>query len=142
MGGSNGARLGNAAALVRVASSFPPHRDSPAEPDSVGRQRRLLVELFRLIGEQVNGSGNGRGNEVVDVEKAAGAVAPVPSELSPRLRQTLRHLLEGDGEKQIAAKLGVSRHTVHVYVKSLYRRFDVCSRSELLAHFIRTRPGD
>jgi DNA-binding CsgD family transcriptional regulator len=59
------------------------------------------------------------------------------SGLSPRHRQTLQRLLAGDSEKQIAAHLGVSPHTVHVYVKALYRRFDVSSRGELLARFIR-----
>ena len=53
--------------------------------------------------------------------------------LSPRQRETLRHLLTGDGEKQVAAKLGVSKHTVHIYVKALHKHFGVSSRSELLA---------
>jgi DNA-binding CsgD family transcriptional regulator len=53
--------------------------------------------------------------------------------LSPRERQTLDGLLDGLAEKQIAASLGLSRHTVHEYVKALYRRFDVTSRAELVA---------
>jgi DNA-binding CsgD family transcriptional regulator len=57
--------------------------------------------------------------------------------LSPRHEQTLRRLLAGDSEKQIARHLGVSHHTVHVYVKALYRHFDVSSRGELLARFVR-----
>jgi DNA-binding CsgD family transcriptional regulator len=57
--------------------------------------------------------------------------------LSPRLQQTLECLLEGDGEKQVAARLGLSRHTVHEYVGQLYRRFGVCSRPELLALCLR-----
>lgn len=62
---------------------------------------------------------------------------PLLAGLSPRVRQTLDRLLEGDSEKQIAAKLGVSRHTVHVYIKNLYRHFSVNSRGELLARFVR-----
>jgi DNA-binding CsgD family transcriptional regulator len=58
------------------------------------------------------------------------------SKLPPRQRQTLDRLLAGDSEKQIAARLQVSKHTVHIYVKSLYRRFGVCSRGELLAQFV------
>lgn len=54
------------------------------------------------------------------------------------MRQTLTHLLRGDSEKQVAAKLGVSQHTVHVYVKSLYRHFGVSSRGELMARYIKT----
>jgi hypothetical protein len=41
--------------------------------------------------------------------------------------------MKGDSEKQIARALGVSPHTVHVYVKMLYRYFDVHSKGELLA---------
>jgi DNA-binding CsgD family transcriptional regulator len=55
--------------------------------------------------------------------------------LGPRLRQTLGRLLAGDSEKQIALRLDISRHTVHVYVKNLYRRFEVNSRGELMAKF-------
>jgi len=57
--------------------------------------------------------------------------------LTIRQRQTLYRLLAGDSEKQVAAGLGLSRHTVHVHVKSLYRTFKVHSRNELLAKFVR-----
>jgi two-component system nitrate/nitrite response regulator NarL len=52
------------------------------------------------------------------------------------MRQTLALLLAGDSEKQIAHRLGLSQHTVHVYVKALYRRYDVSSRGELLARWV------
>ena len=64
---------------------------------------------------------------------------PRPSELAPRLRQTLRCLLEGDSEKQIAARLHLSGGTVHQYVTGLYRYFRVSSRAELMAYFLRRR---
>ncbi|HXE52063.1 MAG TPA: LuxR C-terminal-related transcriptional regulator [Tepidisphaeraceae bacterium] len=60
--------------------------------------------------------------------------------LSIRLRQTLSLLLEGLSEKQAARKLGLSDRTVHDYVTMLYKHFDVCSRAELLAYFIRRVP--
>lgn len=53
--------------------------------------------------------------------------------LSPRKRQTLDGLLSGLSEKEIANGLGLSLHTVHDYVKSLYRQFGVSTRGELLA---------
>jgi len=62
---------------------------------------------------------------------------PSPDELSPRLRQTLASLLEGDSEKQGAARLSLSRATTHEYVTALYRHFKVGSRAQLLAHVIR-----
>jgi len=54
------------------------------------------------------------------------------SELPPRLTQTLDHLLQGLSEKQVAIALGLSRHTVHNYVKALHQRFNVNSRAELI----------
>lgn len=54
-------------------------------------------------------------------------------DLSPRLKQTFQLLLGGDGVKKIADELGVSLHTVNGYVKTVYRRFNVRSRVELIA---------
>lgn len=58
-------------------------------------------------------------------------------ELSPRDRRTLEHLLAGESEKQIAARIGRSPHTVHTHVKRIYRRLGVSSRAELLARCLR-----
>lgn len=65
------------------------------------------------------------------------AEKPGVSGLSPRLRQTLDCLLEGDSEKQVAARLGLSETTVHQYVGALYQHFRVNSRASLFAHFMR-----
>ena len=56
--------------------------------------------------------------------------------LPPSLRRTLDRLLLGESEKQIAEKLGISRHTVHGYIKQLYARLGVHSRAELMARWI------
>jgi DNA-binding NarL/FixJ family response regulator len=55
------------------------------------------------------------------------------SKLTPRVRQTLACLIEGDSEKQAAARLGLSPATIHQYVMVLYRHFEVRSRAQLLA---------
>lgn len=65
------------------------------------------------------------------------AAEPTPKNLPRRLRQTLACLVEGDTEKQVAARLGLSPATVHQYVTVLYRRFRVTSRGQLLAHVMR-----
>ncbi len=62
---------------------------------------------------------------------------PREADLSPRQRQTLSLLLRGMSEKQIAGELQLSVHTVHVYVKSIYRNFQVSTRSELLARWVK-----
>jgi len=58
-------------------------------------------------------------------------------ELSPRLRETLDCLLSGSSEKAIAQELKLSPHTVHGYVKLIYRHFKVKSRAQLLAQWVR-----
>ena len=66
---------------------------------------------------------------------------PNTSGLTDRARQVLDALLDGDGEKQAAARLGITRSTVHGHAKRLYRHFGVCSRAELLAYFLRRYRG-
>lgn len=108
-------RLGDMGAMVRLMQPL-----NAATPDPILRKRRLVADLCRLIGSQVLAQdSNGQ------------------PRLSPRMEQTLRSLLSGDSEKQVAMKLGLSPHTVHVYVKALYKHFNVSSRGELLARWVR-----
>lgn len=60
--------------------------------------------------------------------------------LSKQLRATLDQLLAGRSEKEIAVLLGLRRPTVHQYIGQLYRHFNVASRAQLMAYFIRRRP--
>jgi len=110
-----GGRIGDMKTLVSLMRKY----DAlPVEP--IQQKRQLVAGLCKLLGSQL-GSSNHLG---------PGAGLP------PRLHQTLGRLLAGDSEKQIAARLGVSPHTIHVYVKNLYKRYKVNSRGELLAHFL------
>jgi len=71
---------------------------------------------------------------------SASTGAAAAQRLSPKQRIALRFLLSGDSEKQIAAKLRRSPHTVHMHVKAVYRTLGVTSRAELLSQFLQ-RPG-
>ena len=97
---------------------------APGERDFLAREQRLLdffhAEFGPLIGRAL-----------------VSAAEPSPEKLAPRLRQTLRCLLEGDSEKQVAARLGISYDTAHQYVTALYRHFGVHSRGQLVAHVLR-----
>lgn len=55
------------------------------------------------------------------------------NDLPPRLLQVLTMLCSGLSEKQVAARMELSVHTVHEHVRRLYRRFNVTSRGELIA---------
>jgi DNA-binding CsgD family transcriptional regulator len=48
-------------------------------------------------------------------------------------------LLAGMSDKEIAARLGISRHTVHDHTKRIYAHFDVHSRASLIARHVRIR---
>ncbi|QEH38581.1 Bacterial regulatory protein, luxR family [Aquisphaera giovannonii] len=71
---------------------------------------------------------------------------PSPADLPPRARQVLACFLEGDSDKQVARRLGISAHTVNQYAKRIFAHFGVQSRTELLARWIRRgwthRPPD
>jgi len=56
----------------------------------------------------------------------------IQKQLSPRLRELLNHLRGSESEKEIAARMGLSPHTVHNHIRRLYREFKVSSRAELL----------
>lgn len=52
---------------------------------------------------------------------------------SPRERDVLEMLLTGASEKMGAAKLNLSPHTFHGYVKTIYKKLRIGSRAELMA---------
>ena len=103
--------------------------DGPAPLSADGR-RQFIADYLKAVGSRVNPQ---------KATPRGAAALPRPElelHLSPRLRQTLARLLAGDSEKQVARHLALSKNTVHVYVKGLYRHFGVNSRGELLAKFV------
>ena len=111
---------------------------------AAGRGNLSGIFLGRAVGDRPFGQ-----REVLVVQIAHATLAPLiggplarfvepsPSALSPRARDVLRCLLEGDGDKQIASRLDIRQHTVNGYVKQIYAHFGVSSRSELLARWVR-----
>ncbi|MDB5173994.1 MAG: Transcriptional regulator, LuxR family [Phycisphaerales bacterium] len=138
-------RMGNVGAMVRVMRSLdaaPINGD--AKVDAAKAKRKLVADLCKLLGEQMGGKPVSRAVEPLPVAIDSATVSNgMDARLPPRMQQTLQRLLAGDAEKEIARRLGVSKHTVHVYVKALYRKFEVNSRGELLARFVNaTYRGD
>ena len=142
-------RQGDVHAMLRLMQPL----DASDTSDPPLRKRRLLADLCRLIGNEVNGNGhaaaapkgNGAANGHAHANGDGGDAAAQTVDavlnaqrLSRRMEQTLRSLLGGAGEKQIAAKLGLSHHTVRVYVEALYKKYGMCSRGELLARWVKS----
>jgi len=61
---------------------------------------------------------------------------PADCTFSRREKETLTLLLTGASEKVVAVKLALSRHTVHDYVKAIYKKLGVASRAELMARAV------
>ena len=64
---------------------------------------------------------------------------PMFASVALRYRRVLERLLTGQSEKEVASCLGLSRHTVHEYVKRIYKQLGVSSRAELMALWVRDR---
>lgn len=99
------------------------------EPDFSDRQKAVVAAAHALVAPLIGGP-------------LARFSDPSPSALPPRARQVLRCLLDGDGDKLIAARLGVTRAAVNQHVKRIFRHFGVASRAELLACWVRRGWGN
>jgi DNA-binding NarL/FixJ family response regulator len=90
-------RIGDPAAMLSVIK-----KSQAAVPPKVAVNRLIIANWCQLLLPRPFG-------------------ASMRHDLTPRMRQTLRRLLVGDQEKEIARRLNLSQNTVHVYVKALYR---------------------
>ena len=75
--------------------------------------------------------------KVVQSFKAAPARGDESVDLSPRDRSVLDGLAGGLAYKQIADELGVSIHTVRNYIRRIYEKLHVCTRTEAVAKFMK-----
>jgi DNA-binding NarL/FixJ family response regulator len=75
--------------------------------------------------------------KVVHSFKATPARGDESADLSPREHSVLDGLAGGLAYKQIADQLGVSIHTVRNYIRRIYEKLHVRSRTEAVAKFMR-----
>ena len=67
-----------------------------------------------------------------------GGVSAKPTEnLSTREQEVLDCLSQGFLYKEIAEKLGISYETVHTYIRRIYEKLQVRTRTEAVAKFLR-----
>jgi DNA-binding NarL/FixJ family response regulator len=66
------------------------------------------------------------------------AASPQPAgNLSPREQEVLDYLSQGFLYKEIAEKLSISYETVHTYIRRIYEKLQVRTRTEAVAKFLR-----
>lgn len=106
--------------------------DTPGELDvqaSISRDA-APKELVALVRE-------GRVPRLVpDVAPPPGGDDPLRA-LTDRQREVLRHLAEGASGPEVAARLGISEHTVRTHVQHILERLDVSSRLEAVTVGVR-----
>ena len=74
---------------------------------------------------------------VQSFQRAKSAAAEATEDLSPREREVLDCLSQGFLYKEIAEKLGISYETVHTYIRRIYEKLQVRTRTEAVAKFLR-----
>lgn len=60
-------------------------------------------------------------------------------ELTPREREVLALLVDGETSASLAAALGISLHTANAHIRSIYRKLEVRSRSQAVGRALRDR---
>jgi DNA-binding NarL/FixJ family response regulator len=74
--------------------------------------------------------------EVVRLLKRIPSPVDTSSDLSPREREVLESLAAGRTYKFIADEMGVSIHTVRTYIRRIYEKLHVQSRTEAVAKYL------
>jgi len=75
--------------------------------------------------------------KVVQSFQQTAATTQSTENLSPREQEVLDFLSHGFLYKEIADKMGVSYETVHTYVRRIYEKLQVRTRTEAVAKFLR-----
>ncbi len=100
----------------------------------------LLINLWRMVREQPFSDRDTQLVALITEEISpllrTGRLAPLSAGvtvLSPRLRQVADMLCSGMTEREVAAALGTSVHTVHNQARTIYRTLRISSRNQLIA---------
>jgi DNA-binding NarL/FixJ family response regulator len=102
-------------------------------------KRTTQAELLEAIREVHRGGSPMTTHIARKVVQALQHVSPtaLPSEiLSPREQEVLDCLARGFLYKEIAGKLGISYETVHTYIRRIYEKLQVRTRTEAVAKFL------
>lgn len=73
---------------------------------------------------------------VVQSFQKSGPSSKATENLSPREQEVLDYLSKGFLYKEIAEKLGISYETVHTYIRRIYEKLQVRTRTEAVAKFL------
>ena len=103
-------------------------------------KRAPRTELLEAIREVNNGGSpmtTHIARKVVQSFQKTGASTQPAENLSTREQEVLDCLSQGFLYKEIAEKLGISYETVHTYIRRIYEKLQVRTRTEAVAKFLR-----
>ncbi len=103
-------------------------------------KRAPRTELLEAIREVNNGGSpmtTHIARKVVQSFQKTGASTQPAENLSAREQEVLDCLSQGFLYKEIAEKLGISYETVHTYIRRIYEKLQVRTRTEAVAKFLR-----
>ncbi|HTI99190.1 MAG TPA: response regulator transcription factor [Dongiaceae bacterium] len=103
-------------------------------------KRTKSAELLDSIREVVNGGSPMTAHiarKVVQSFQRSAPAAAATENLSQREQEVLDCLAQGLIYKEIAEKLGISYETVHTYIRRIYEKLQVRTRTEAVAMFLR-----
>jgi DNA-binding NarL/FixJ family response regulator len=98
---------------------------------------KKLLEAIAEVREGGSPMSASIARKVVESFQAAPARGDESVDLSQRELSVINGLAEGLAYKQIADQLGVSIHTVRNYIRRIYEKLHVKSRTEAVAKFLR-----
>ena len=103
-------------------------------------KRTKSAELLEAIRDVIAGGSPMTAHiarKVVQSFQKTSASAQPSENLSPREQEVLDCLSHGFLYKEIAEKLGISYETVHTYIRRIYEKLQVRTRTEAVAKFLR-----
>jgi DNA-binding NarL/FixJ family response regulator len=103
-------------------------------------KRMPPAKLLEAITDVLGGGSpmsSGIARKVVQYFQRRQGQAPVREPLSPRETEVVEALAHGDAYKQIAERLNISIPTVRTYIRRVYEKLHVHSRTEAVAKYLR-----
>jgi DNA-binding NarL/FixJ family response regulator len=103
-------------------------------------KRTKSTELLEAIQDVLKGGSPMTAHiarKVVQSFQQTGPSNQATENLSPREQEVLDCLSQGFLYKEIAEKLGISYETVHTYIRRIYEKLQVRTRTEAVAKFLR-----
>ena len=99
--------------------------------------RAELLEAIREVHRGGSPMTTHIARKVVQSFQKTEPAAPPGETLSAREQEVLDHLSQGFLYKEIAEKMGISYETVHTYIRRIYEKLQVRTRTEAVAKFLR-----